>query len=210
MGSDTISVAYSGAANFSSSTATVVQTVSKAATKIAVVGQPSPSTVGQSVTFTATVRATSPGSGTPGGTVTFKDGTTTLGTVTLDGSGTATFSTSALTAGSQTITVSYSGSASFDASSGSTQQRVNASKSVATSVTSRIQDAALLALLGEGDSASRKAVPSDAPGTFRAGSAGVMISFMGRMHSVSRQDPVVHARGRSRAMLDRWIGDLEA
>ncbi len=74
----------------------------------------------------ATVSATSPGSGTPGGMVTFKDGATTLGTVALDDSGMVMISTSALTAGSQTITVSYSGSASFDASSGSTLQQVDA------------------------------------------------------------------------------------
>ena len=57
---------------------------------------------GQSVTFTATVAVTSPGAGPPTGTVTFKDGTTTLGTGTLSTSGgvtTATFTTTALAVG---------------------------------------------------------------------------------------------------------------
>ena len=52
-----------------------------------------PSVVGQSVTFTATVTAAAPGSGIPAGTVTFKDGASTIGTGTLSG-GVATFSTS--------------------------------------------------------------------------------------------------------------------
>ena len=51
-----------------------------------------PSTVGQTVTFTAAV--TSSG-GTPTGTVNFLDGTTQIGSGTLNGSGVATFSTSA-------------------------------------------------------------------------------------------------------------------
>jgi len=41
---------------------------------------------GQPVTFTATVAAKSPGAGTPTGTVTFKDGSSTLGTGTLNSS----------------------------------------------------------------------------------------------------------------------------
>ena len=67
------------------------------------------------VTFTATVRIVSPGVGTPTGTVTFKDGATTLGTGTLSG-GVATLtvpSTSpviaALAVGTHSITASYGG-----------------------------------------------------------------------------------------------------
>jgi hypothetical protein len=65
---------------------------------------------GQALTFTATVAA---GAGTPAGTITFSDGTTPLGTVSLDGTGTATFTTSALLAGSHSITATYSGDADF-------------------------------------------------------------------------------------------------
>lgn len=46
------------------------------------------------------------------GTVTFKDGTTTLGTATLSG-GTATYSTSTLSAGTHSITAVYSGDGSY-------------------------------------------------------------------------------------------------
>ena len=45
------------------------------------------------MTFTATVTANSPGSGTPTGTVTFYDGTNVLGIGTLSSSGKAKFTT---------------------------------------------------------------------------------------------------------------------
>ena len=69
-----------------------------------------PSTVGASVTFTATV---SPSAAS--GTVTFKDGAATLGTGTLSG-GVATFTTSALALGSHSLTAEYAGDANHLAS----------------------------------------------------------------------------------------------
>ena len=51
----------------------------------------------------------------PTGTVTFRDGVTSLGTVTLS-SGTANFTTSALANGSHSVTAAYSGGANFAAS----------------------------------------------------------------------------------------------
>ena len=83
-------------------------TVNKAATKTTVASSHNPSVFGQSVTFTTTVAAVAPGSGTPTGTVTFKNGTTVLGG-TLS-AGKATFSTSTLTRGAHSITALYSGS----------------------------------------------------------------------------------------------------
>ena len=70
----------------------------------------SPSTYGNSVTLTATV---SPGAAT--GTVTFKDGTTALGTGTLSG-GIATFVTNNLTVGSHSLTAEYAGSIAYNGS----------------------------------------------------------------------------------------------
>src|SRR5262249_1369117 len=58
---------------------------------------------GQSVTLTATVSPSS-----AGGAVTFKDGSTTLGTGSL-ASGQATFTTSSLAAGSHSLTAVYGG-----------------------------------------------------------------------------------------------------
>jgi hypothetical protein len=70
-----------------------------------------PSVAGQSVTFDAQV--TSSVVGTPTGSVSFIDGTTTLGSATLDTSGMASFSTSGLAAGSHSITAQYSGDTYF-------------------------------------------------------------------------------------------------
>lgn len=69
---------------------------------------------GQSVTFTATV--TPAGAGVPTGVVTFKDGTTVLGTGPLNASGVASFRSAALSAGSHSITAVYAGDGSFAAS----------------------------------------------------------------------------------------------
>jgi uncharacterized repeat protein (TIGR01451 family) len=95
--------------------ATVSSTVVTAgATNTTLTSSVNPSTFGQSVTFTATV-AKSGGSGTPTGTVTFKDGATTLGTVPLSGA-TASFTTSSLAVGNHSITATYNGDGSFSPS----------------------------------------------------------------------------------------------
>ena len=118
VGTHSITGVYSGDTNFAGSTSSVLtQTVNKAASTTSVVSSVNPSGLGQSVTFTATVKPAT--SGTPTGTVTFKDGTTTLGTGTLGG-GKATFTTSALALGSHSITASYGGDANFTASTSAT------------------------------------------------------------------------------------------
>ena len=99
------------------------------ATSTTLVSSLNPSTVGQAVTFTATVTSSA---GTPTGTVTFTDGATVLATVPLSG-GTAAFTTSSLAAGTHTITASYGGSAGFAAStSPALTQTVNATQSPPT------------------------------------------------------------------------------
>ena len=50
-----------------------------------------PHVVGQTVSFTATVTAVAPGTGTPTGTVTLLDGNMVLGTAAVDADGRATF-----------------------------------------------------------------------------------------------------------------------
>ncbi|OIK23974.1 hypothetical protein VT52_029800 [Streptomyces malaysiense] len=111
-----IRAAYNGDANFNTSTSPIVNTtVDKATTTTALSSAPNPSTVGQTVSLTATVTVVAPGGGTPAGTVSFFDGATLLGTGTLSG-GVATFSTSALTAGSHALTAAYGGSSAYTAS----------------------------------------------------------------------------------------------
>jgi len=118
-GSYAITVSYAGDGNFAGSTSSVVtQVVNKDATTSRVTSSVNPSVFGQSVTFTATVSANSPGSGTPTGMVTFLDGTNTLTTVPLSG-GTAAYTTSALSVGSHSITIQYSGDGNFNGSTSS-------------------------------------------------------------------------------------------
>jgi hypothetical protein len=50
---------------------------------------------------------------TPTGTVTIDDGSTVLGTATLNGSGVATFTVSTLAVGSHTINVTYNGDSNY-------------------------------------------------------------------------------------------------
>jgi hypothetical protein len=121
-----ITVSYGGDGNFTASTsATLTQTVNQAATTASVASSANPSVFGQSVTFTATVNASAPGAGTPTGTVTFMDGSTTLGTANLSG-GSAAFSTSALAVAGHSITASYGGDANFTGNtSGALTQTVN-------------------------------------------------------------------------------------
>jgi hypothetical protein len=68
--------------------------------------------VGQPVTFTATVKSASPGRGTPDGMVTFWEGTTWLGTATLQ-NGVATLPVSFPSTSTGTVTATYTGSANF-------------------------------------------------------------------------------------------------
>jgi hypothetical protein len=74
---------------------------------------PAAPTAGQSIQFNATVAAAT-GSALPTGTITFLDGTTTLGTGTLS-AGKASF-TGSLAAGTHSITASYSGDSTYAAS----------------------------------------------------------------------------------------------
>src|SRR5207302_3765535 len=91
-----------------------------------------PSTYGQSVTFTATVTANAPSTINPAstGSVTFKDGSTTLcSAVAIDSGGKATCAINSLdVAGSpHSITAIYSGDSNYNASPASTasSQAVN-------------------------------------------------------------------------------------
>jgi len=83
------------------------------ATTTALVSSLNPSVAGQPVTFTATVKPTQQGGGTPTGTVTFFDGATALGNVPLSSSSQAAYVTSTLAIGTHSITATYSGDANF-------------------------------------------------------------------------------------------------
>jgi len=73
-----------------------------------------PSTTGAAVTFTATVASPVKGiTAVPTGTVTFSNGSTALGSATLNSAGVATFKSSPLAGGAYSITAQYSGDGNF-------------------------------------------------------------------------------------------------
>ena len=113
LGGHSITIQYGGDANYNGVTSNAItQTVDQASTTTAVVSSENPSNLGDSVTFTATVSATAPGSGTPTGQVTFYDGTTAIDTETLSG-GMASYTTTSLAIGGHSITAQYLGSTDF-------------------------------------------------------------------------------------------------
>ncbi len=122
-GANYITAVYGGDSTFEGSTSNVLkQVVKKVTTTTTLTSSQDPSSLGQSVTFTATVTPQS--SGPVHGYVTFYDGTTALHKVLLSG-GVAKYTTSTLTSGSHTITATYNGSIDFIGSSVSLTQTVN-------------------------------------------------------------------------------------
>ncbi len=90
-------------------------------------GSPNPSTLGQAVTFTASIGTsgglpTSPG---PTGTVQFFDGGKLLGSAGVSG-GQATFTTTSLPGGNRAISAQYSGDSTWPAAQANLTQTVNA------------------------------------------------------------------------------------
>jgi sugar lactone lactonase YvrE len=100
---------------------TLAVTAAGTVTTIATSG--SPVTVGANVTFTATVTTVT---GVVSGNVNFSDGSTLLGTVTLNSSGVATFSTTTLSAGSHIIAAAFQTNANFTGSTATLTQVMTA------------------------------------------------------------------------------------
>jgi large repetitive protein len=103
---------YAGTSAWGSSVSSPMsQTVNQDSSTTVLTAAPSGLVVHTPVTFTATVNANLPGSGTAGSgeTVTFMDFGTTLGTGTTNGSGVASFTTSTLAFGPHSITAVYPG-----------------------------------------------------------------------------------------------------
>jgi hypothetical protein len=136
IGSDTFNESFSSAATTASNvgsypivpavsgpalanyTVTVVKgtlTVTPASTTTTL-SAPTSATYGAGVTLTATVAS---GAGTPGGTVTFYNGSTSLGVGTLNGNGAATLNTTSLPEKTDSITAAYSAEGNFAASASS-------------------------------------------------------------------------------------------
>jgi hypothetical protein len=118
-GTHTITATYSGDSTYNGSSGSFVQTIAtpaKANSSTTVSSSNPSATVGQAVSWTATVSGSN---GTPTGTVQFTiDGSNFGSPVTLSGGTATSLSDSTLTAGTHTITATYSGDNTYNGSSG--------------------------------------------------------------------------------------------
>jgi len=172
--SNTVSIADNGIngadPNPGNNSGSDTTTVNKLNTTTTLNSSANPATYGHSVTFSAQVTS---GSGTPTGTVTFKDNGTTIpgcGAANLDGSGQATCSTATLTVGTHSIAAVYSGDASFSTSTSSAVSQAVNQASFTIGLNSSINPSTL------GQSVAFTAtVPSGATGTvnFKDGTTSI-------------------------------------
>jgi hypothetical protein len=136
----TVTFTPTDTSTYKSATATLSLTVTQAAPAVALASSATTVLTTNPVTFTATVSSSV---GTPTGSVSFIDGTTSLGSVALT-AGVATFSTSSLAVGAHTITAHYAGDTNF-------------STVTSAAVTETVQDFTLT--LGTGGTASATVTP---------------------------------------------------
>ncbi|MFM1750075.1 MAG: hypothetical protein RL658_216, partial [Actinomycetota bacterium] len=124
VGSHSITAVFGEDPHYLAAEATFTHVVNAVAvnTTTAIVSSANPAISGRSVTFTATVSSSA---GTPTGEVRILNGTTEIGTCTLNGSGICSVSTSSLSVGSMTINANYLGAALFNTSTASFTQVIN-------------------------------------------------------------------------------------
>jgi hypothetical protein len=113
VGSHSITAVYSGDNTFGTSTSSVVTvavatSVSTVSTTTTLSASGSNVLYGTNISFSVTV-APATGNTVPSGSVAFTDGSTVLGTASLDASGKATYSTTTLAVGSHSVIASYAG-----------------------------------------------------------------------------------------------------
>ena len=135
-GSHFITASYSGDASHAASAVTMVQKVHASASTLAFVSSPNPSNFGQTVVLTATVSSLPAGGGTPSGMVTFQDGATVIGQISLNSSGVAFITVPNLTPGSHNIVATYASDTLFAASSAGLTQVVQAPTATTVSTSS--------------------------------------------------------------------------
>ncbi len=124
VGAHSITAHFSGSTNYAPSNSTnLTETVQQTPTSVALSSAASTTLKGQPVNLAALVTSST---GTPTGSVAFKEGSAVLGTVALDAHGSASFSTTTLPGGTHTITAVYGGDANYlAATSTGLQQTVN-------------------------------------------------------------------------------------
>jgi len=121
VGSHSLTASFAGNANYAaSSSSALTQTVQQTATQTTLSSSGSTSLAGKPAAFSVAVTSTT---GVPAGQVSFRDGSTVLGTVTLS-AGTATFSISTLGRGTHSITAVYLGNSNYVGSTSAAEQYV--------------------------------------------------------------------------------------
>jgi len=115
------------------------QVVNGAVTTTSVAFSANPSAFGQSVTLSATIQTAFGGNAT--GTVTFLDGSTSLGTVTVS-SNAAQLTLSSLSVGSHSITAKYSGDNNFTANTSTAVTQTVNQATTTTTVASNLNPSA--------------------------------------------------------------------
>jgi hypothetical protein len=144
-GTYSITASYSGGTNYlPSSSATITQTVNQTSTMLMLVSSLNPSGLDSPVTST--------------GTVAFKDGSMTLGSVAVSGD-TASLTTSGLAIGTHPMTAVYGGDSNFTGSTSSTASQVVTKATTTTSVASSVNPSV------QGKSVTFTAVVSSLAGT---------------------------------------------
>ncbi len=106
-----ITATYNGGTNYAASTSPAVnETVQQTPTRITLNSSATPSLAGKAITLQAAVTSTT---AVPSGTVSFRDGSTSLGTATLDANGNASLTTASLSPGAHNLTAVYAGDVDF-------------------------------------------------------------------------------------------------
>ncbi|NQW99824.1 Ig-like domain repeat protein, partial [bacterium] len=114
VGTRSITATFTGNASHVASTSPPLsQTIGSSATATVVSSSANPSYFGENLVFSATVTAAA---GTPAGSVTWFDGSSPIGSATLNASGIGSLSISNLGVGTHSITASYAGNGNFNAS----------------------------------------------------------------------------------------------
>jgi len=115
VGTHSITAVYSGDGNYAGSSSTAMQLiVAAAASALSIAASPTSAVFETPILFTATLTPAS--SVYVGESIKFYQGTTQIGTGTLNAAGTATFSTSALNVGTDSITAQYAGDTDYSGS----------------------------------------------------------------------------------------------
>lgn len=135
-GSNSITAIYSGDASHKGSTSAPLDQIELAPTTTTLSSSPNPSSFGQAVVFTAKVGSNS-GAPPNGELVTFKKGTTVLGTGSLNG-GSARFTTSSLKVGTTSVTAVYGGDKNLAASASKALSQVVGKATTKTTLTSTV------------------------------------------------------------------------